>query len=77
VGGRSFPSDAWHTGVPNRLADESVEIGKPQALFEVPASRRFQVSHDGQRFLIALPAEGTSTSAPLTVDTDWRARLAK
>jgi eukaryotic-like serine/threonine-protein kinase len=61
--------------VPIRLTETSVESGKPEALFEVPAGTRFQVSRDGQRFLIALPVEGAST--PLTVDTDWRAGLAK
>jgi serine/threonine protein kinase/Tol biopolymer transport system component len=59
--------------VPIRLTETSVESGKPQALFEVSASTRFQVSRDGQRFLIAIPVEGASTSTPLTVDTDWRA----
>jgi hypothetical protein len=64
--------------VPIRLTEASVEIGNPQALFEVPTrSWRFQVSSDGQRFLIALPVEGTSASTPLTGDTDWRAGLAK
>jgi Tol biopolymer transport system component len=64
--------------VPMRLSELSVESGNPQELFEVPpGNTRFQVSRDGQRFLIALPVEGTSTSTPLTVDTDWRAELAK
>jgi hypothetical protein len=63
--------------VPMRLSETTVEIGKAQALFEVPVSARFQVSHDGQRFLIALPADSASSTPSLTVDTDWRARLAK
>ena len=64
--------------VPIRLAEKSVEIGKPQALFDVPPSTRFQVSRDGQRFLIAMPEEGGEAGAPpLTVDTDWRAGLKK
>jgi serine/threonine protein kinase/Tol biopolymer transport system component len=63
--------------VPIRLTQTSVESGKPQALFEVSADTRFQVSRDGQRFLIALPLEGANASIPLTVDTDWRAGLAK
>jgi Tol biopolymer transport system component len=33
---------------PIRLTETSVESGKPQALFEVPAGTRFQVSRDGQ-----------------------------
>jgi Tol biopolymer transport system component len=67
--------------VPIRLTETSVEVGKAQALFEEgdtgDAMGRFQVSRDGQRFLIALPVEGASASTPLTVDTDWLAGLAK
>jgi Tol biopolymer transport system component len=63
---------------PIRLTKTSVESGKPQALFEVSAaSARFQVSRDGQRFLIAMPVEGAAAAAPLTVDTDWRAGVLK
>jgi Tol biopolymer transport system component len=62
---------------PIRLTKTSVEAGKPQALFEVPADTRFQVSRDGQRFLIAMPVEGAAAAAPLTVDTDWRAGVLK
>jgi len=60
-----------------RLTPTSVESGNPKALFELNADIRFQVSRDGQRFLVAMPLEGAATSAPLTVDTDWRAGLAK
>ena len=63
--------------VPIRVTETTVESGKPQVLFEVSASARFQVSRDGQRFLIALPVEGASASTPLTVDTDWRSGLVK
>ncbi len=61
-----------------RLTETSVESGQPQPLFEVPDDQtRFQVSRDGQRFLIALPVAGAATSSPLTVDTDWRAGISK
>jgi serine/threonine protein kinase/Tol biopolymer transport system component len=63
--------------VPIRLTATSVESGKPQPLFDVPANTRFQVSRDGQRFLIAMPVEGSAPDSQLTVDTDWRAALAK
>jgi len=63
------------TAVPTRLTETTFESGKPQALFEVGNFNRFQVSRDGQRFLMALPVESSPGSAPLTVDTDWRARL--
>jgi len=62
---------------PIRLTKTSVEAGKPQALFEVSADTRFQVSRDGRRFLIAMPVEGARAAAPLTVDTDWRAGVLK
>jgi len=65
------------TAVPTHLTETTFERGKPQALFEVGTLNRFQVSRDGQRFLMALPVEGSPDSAPLTVDTDWRARLRK
>jgi hypothetical protein len=60
--------------MPIRLTEKSVETGKPQTLFEISGRTRFQVSRDGQRFLIALPAEGAPLSTPLTVHTDWRLR---
>jgi Tol biopolymer transport system component len=60
---------------PIRLTEKSVETGKAQALFEISGRTRFQVSRDGERFLIALPAEGAPLATPLTVDTDWRMRL--
>jgi len=61
--------------VPMRVTDNSVEAGKAEALFDVPAGTRFQVSRDRQRFLIAVPAEGAAAVAPLTVDTDWPAGI--
>ena len=63
--------------VPIRLTQKSVESGKPEALFDLPVGTRFQVSRDGQRFLIALPVESASPSPPLTVDSDWRAGFGK
>jgi Tol biopolymer transport system component/predicted Ser/Thr protein kinase len=62
---------------PIRLTETSVESGKPQALFEVSADTRFQVSRDGQRFLIALPAQDATATSSLTADTDWRAGVSK
>ncbi len=57
--------------VPIHLTETGVESGKPQFLFDV-GEARFQVSRDGQRFLIALPVEGSAMTSPITVDTDWR-----
>jgi eukaryotic-like serine/threonine-protein kinase len=59
------------------LTETSVESDKPQVLFEVPADTRFQVSRDGQRFLIALPVKGVSAASALTVDTDWQIGASK
>jgi hypothetical protein len=72
-----FRQGAKLMAVSTRLTPTSVESGKPQALFELPADIRFQVSRDGQRFLVAMPLEGEATTALLTVDTDWRVGLAK
>jgi eukaryotic-like serine/threonine-protein kinase len=65
--------------VPVRMTDTTFESGEPQALFPVSRSElnRYQVSRDGQRFLVALPVDGSSVAIPLTVDTDWRAGLMK
>ena len=62
--------------VPVRLTESSVEAGRPQPLFDVPAGTRFQVSRDGQRFLVAVPAEA-SGPARIEIDTDWQAVLRK
>ena len=62
--------------VPIHLTDASVEREKPRPLFDIPAATRFQVSGDGQHFLIAMPVEGQAAT-PLTVDTDWRPGLTK
>ena len=59
---------------PIRLTGTSVESGTPQRLFDVPSNTRFQVSRDGQHFLIAVPVDDSET---LTIDTDWRAGLAR
>lgn len=59
--------------VPVKLSASAVEFGKPVALFESKQTR-FQVSRDGQRFLVALPAGGQEDQM-ITIDTNWRARL--
>jgi hypothetical protein len=70
-----FRQDTKIMAAPISLTKTSVESGKPQALFEVPADTRFQVSATG--FLIAMPVEGAAAAALLTVDTDWRAGVSK
>jgi Tol biopolymer transport system component len=53
--------------------------GAPQALLSAPGATFFAVTHDGQRFLMNVPAGGESAAAgpPLTVVTNWRAGLKK
>jgi hypothetical protein len=49
--------------VPIQRTEKSVSVVKAQLLFEGPGLSRFQVSRDGQRFLVALPVEGTACGA--------------
>jgi len=63
--------------VPIRLTATSVEASKPQVLFESNDDLRFEVSHDGQRFLLSFPIEGQTAFTPITVDTNWQAGQAK
>ncbi len=69
-----YRNDTRIVAVPITLTATSVQSGEPRTLFEVPSETRFQVSRDGQRFLIAMPVEG---SFMLSVDTDWRMALGK
>lgn len=61
-----------------RESGSLLEFGTPLKLFELKHGHaRFQVSRDGQRFLVVLPEESSADQRALTVDTDWRARLAR
>jgi dipeptidyl aminopeptidase/acylaminoacyl peptidase len=59
---------------------EPLQIGQPQRLLSVPlldtfiVGRTYEVSNDGQRFLLRTPASG-ATAPPLTVVLDWQAQL--
>ncbi|MCU1237526.1 MAG: domain protein beta Propeller [Candidatus Solibacter sp.] len=59
-------------------SDGGVETGAPQRLFQtrpVPKTwNLYDVSPDGQRFLLNLPLEWTS-AAPITVITNWTEKL--
>jgi eukaryotic-like serine/threonine-protein kinase len=63
--------------VPTKLGT-SVEPGTPQTLFSMPGITAYAPSNDGQRFLVAAPVgtEGTAIP-PVTVLTNWQARLKK
>jgi len=59
-------------------ADGGIESASPQGLFQtrpLPKSwNLYDVSADGQRFLLNVPLEWTS-SAPITVLTNWTEKL--
>ena len=65
--------------VPVKPTGASFELGTPQALFTATAASNFAVTHDGQRFLINVPAGGESATAgpPLTIVTNWHVGLTK
>jgi len=59
-----------------KASGSSFEAGVPKLLFEKESAGRFgfDVSGDGQRFLITVPVE-ESSSAPITVVMNWTADL--
>ena len=64
--------------VPATVRGGSFEVGTPQPLFELRANTpgtQYDVTADGQRFIVSVPlhAEGTS---PLTLVLNWPALLA-
>jgi hypothetical protein len=63
--------------VESRLSSSELNFGHRQILFmgPVPTSfgRNYEVSSDGKRFLLALPA----TQAAITVVLNWRQSLGK
>ena len=54
-----------------------VEIGTPQELFASPGVTGYDVSADGKRFLLNVPAGGAEAVPPVTVVLNWTAGLAK
>jgi hypothetical protein len=66
AGGSSF-----EPGVPKFLFDTGVP--KLKLLFEKVGTRNYDVSRDGQRFLVAVPVE--SSPEPITVVLNWMADL--
>jgi Tol biopolymer transport system component len=73
-------ADQKLTAVPVKLGT-TVEAGAPQPLFPVfpiGASFFFYVPmHDGQRFLVNVPAGGEAAAQPVTVVTNWERALAQ
>jgi serine/threonine protein kinase/Tol biopolymer transport system component len=70
--------------VPVRTTEKNIEVGAPSVLFEVGAStplgsgygtrQQYDVTADGQRFIVNVPAEQTVES-PLTVISNWPATI--
>ncbi len=58
----------------------TVSLGVPHELFRTPLTNavvsQYDVTADGQRFLIAMPLESTG-DAPITVVLNWWAALEK
>jgi len=56
-----------------------LEAGIPKPLFDAPRSRlpfpTFDVSADGQKFLLVVSADETGTSHPITVVLNWQAGI--
>ena len=75
----TFVSEATLASLVAELRDALGERGREAHFIRTVHGFGYAFSgpRDGQRFLIALPVEGASSSAPLTVDTDWRAGLGK
>ena len=77
--------DGTLTAVPVKLAgstSEPLQVGQPKRLFPVPVldtfivQRSYEVSKDGQRFLMRALAGG-ATAPPLTVVLNWQTQLKK
>lgn len=79
-GGELFymTTDGRIMSVTLRLSSGSVEAGKPQMLFQtrpIPKTwNLYDVTPDGQRFLVNIPLEWTS-AVPITVVTNWTEKL--
>ena len=58
-----------------KTGGSTFEAGAPKLLFE-SRGRAFDATADGQRFLVAIPVEET-TSTPITVVLNWTAGLRK
>jgi Tol biopolymer transport system component len=71
--------DGRLTSVPVTMKGADVQLGRAESLFPVSPStffhRAYEVSKDGQRFLIATPAQ--PGGAAITVVLNWQAALKK
>ena len=72
-------SEGWVMSVPLAATGHQINIGTPTRLFQtgldvanLPFRRQYDVSGDGQQFLIATPVRGRAANA-VTVTLNWRA----
>ena len=56
-----------------KASESSFEPGVPKLLFEKSGIGNYDVSRDGQQFLVAVPVE--SSPEPITVVLNWTADL--
>ena len=71
-------ADGNLTAVPVTLGENSIEFGRPEPLFAgqaSPFSARYEVSDDGQRFLVARPVN--PAGAGITVILNWQGLIAQ
>jgi Tol biopolymer transport system component len=52
-----------------------VQAGRARRLFDAPGINGFDVSRDGQRFLVNVPGRGATGNPPMTVVTNWTTLL--
>ena len=53
----------------------NLDVGVPKALFDAPGW--FDVTADGQRFIVVMPVEQAQARSPITVVLNWQAGLKK
>ena len=67
-------------GCSGKCRNSSVEAGVPKVLFELeqplPSLSQFDVTADGQRFIMAIPAE-EDANPPIIIVTNWQEALVK
>jgi Tol biopolymer transport system component/DNA-binding winged helix-turn-helix (wHTH) protein len=58
-----------------RTSAEGLQAGLPQVLFDVPGAYPYDVSRDGQKFLVNIPNQDPVPPQPITVVLNWPAGI--
>ena len=71
-----LPGTGWDDNVRPDRSRTSFEAGMPRALFHANAwtlarNQVYAVTRDGQRFLVTVTPQKSTTAAPLTVILNW------